>query len=303
MKILLTGGCGFIGSNIAEKLVNLGHEVIIVDNLSSGKEANIAGFKDKVQLYIKDIRSIDASFLKGVDCILHQAALRTVPKSFLNPKEFYEVNVIGTLNLILAAKESGVKKIVLASSSSVYGEQSLFPVKESMATNPISPYADSKLSTEHIAAMFSSKEMPIVCLRYFNIFGIRQALDDEYSAVIPKFITKIKNNDNPIIFGDGEQKRDFTYIDDVVSANIQAMYHGNGVYNIGNGKPKSINQLYRALNIIMGKEIRPEYAPARKGDIRKSHAGISKAIVELNWKPKISFEEGLKRTVKWHLEN
>jgi len=304
MKILVTGGCGFIGFHVVKRLVNDCHEVMVIDNLSTGKIDNLSSFGDRVGIHIRDIRSIDAEMLKGVDCILHQAALKSVPKSFLNPTDYFKVNVIDTLDMVLKAQQAGVKKIVLASSSSVYGEQTVFPEKEDARLVPASPYAASKLGMEHIAGVYSSDAMPIVCLRYFNVFGENQPADDEYSAVIPKFIRQLKNDLPVTIFGDGSQERDFTYVENVVEANVQALMHGSGgVFNVADGFPKSINDLHAHISRIMGKDIAPCYQDKRIGDIQKTHADITKISKELRWTGKVSFVEGLERTIRWHLEN
>lgn len=297
MNAIVTGGAGFIGSHICDRLVADGHKVFIIDNLLTGNPKNIEGIADKVTFCIKDIRDTGNSFFKNIDVIFHQAARRSVPQSFIEPDEYYDVNVLGTLNLIKKAKKYGVKKIIMASSSSVYGDCQNFPQHEGLPTNPISPYASSKLTMEHVAQMFTTPEMPLICLRYFNVYGERQPADDDYACVIPKFIKMLSNGQPPTIYGDGEQERDFTYVEDVVEANIRAVEGRAGIYNIGNGCPTSVNRLADILHRIV-KDIAPVYQAERKGDVRKTHACIEKAKKELFWQPKTSIEEGLKRTAK-----
>ncbi len=298
MNCLVTGGAGFIGSHICDRLIADGHKVFIIDNLLTGNPKNIEGIADKVFFCVKDIRNIKKSSLKNIDVIFHQAARRSVPQSFLEPEEYYDVNVIGTINLIQTAKKCGVKKIIMASSSSVYGDCQIFPQSELLSTHPISPYAGSKLSMEHIATMFNSPEMPLICLRYFNVYGERQPANDDYASVIPKFIKMLSQGQPPTIYGDGNQERDFTYVGDVVEANIRAVEGKAGVYNIGNGSPTSVNRLTDILRRII-RDVEPIYQAERKGDVKKTHADISKAEIDLLWKPQTTIEEGLERTAKW----
>ena len=308
-KILVTGGAGFIGSHIVDRLVNLGAEVVVLDNLYSGKIENIAHHKNEIKFIQKDLRD-EASLneaLRGIELISHQAALRSVPKSMERPLEYHDVNVTATLKLFLKAKEKGIKRIAMASSSSIYGERFDFPEKESDYSRPISPYAASKLIDEHYAYLFSKQfSLGVVCLRYFNVYGPRQSLDDEYAVVIPKFITCLLEGKNPPIYGDGEQERDFTYVENVVEANILALTRPGvegEVFNIGNGAPNSVNGLLKSLNKIMDKNISATYLPLRPGDVRKTHSDISKAAKLLGWQPKIGFEEGLSKAVEWFKMN
>jgi UDP-glucose 4-epimerase len=308
-KILVTGGAGFIGSHIVDRLVTEGAEVVILDNLCSGKIENIAHHKGKVKFIQKDLRD-DAALneaLEGVDFVSHQAALRSVPKSMERPLEYHEVNVTATLKLFLKAKEKGIKRIAMASSSSVYGERFDFPEKESDCPKPISPYAASKLIDEHYAYLFSKQfSLGVVCLRYFNVYGPRQSLDDEYAVVIPKFISCLLEGKNPPIYGDGDQERDFTFIENVVEANLLALTKPGvegEAFNIGNGAPNSVNGLLQSLNKIMNKNISATYLPQRPGDVRKTHSDISKAAKLLGWQPKINFEQGLGKAVEWFKAN
>ena len=304
-RILVTGGAGFIGSHIVDRLVEEGALVVILDNLSSGKTENIVHHKGKVKFIQKDLRDAAAlsEALEGIELVSHQAALRSVPKSMKRPLEYHDVNVTATLRLFLEAKEKGIRRIAFASSSSVYGERFDFPEKESDCVKPISPYAATKLIDEHYAYLFSKQfSLGVVGLRYFNVYGPRQSLDDEYAVVIPKFITCILEGKNPPIYGDGEQERDFTYVENVVDANILALTKADvegEVFNIGNGAPNSVNGLLKSLNKIMNKNINATYLPIRAGDVRKTHSDISKAAKLLGWKPKIGFEQGLEKAVEW----
>jgi UDP-glucose 4-epimerase len=304
-KILVTGGCGFIGSHIVDRCVKEGAEVTILDNLVSGKITNIQPHLNKVRFIQKDLRDEKAlgDALSGVEFISHQAALRSVPKSVANPVEYHDVNINGTFRLFLKAKEKGIKRIAFASSSSVYGERFDFPEKESDQPMPISPYAATKLICEQYGYLFSKQyKLGVVALRYFNVYGSRQSLDDEYAVVIPKFITCLLKEERPPIYGDGDQERDFTYIENVVEANILALLRPDiegEVFNIGNGSPNSVNQLLEFLNRIIGKNIKADYLPPRPGDVRKTHADISKATKLLGWQPRIGFYEGLEKAVEW----
>jgi nucleoside-diphosphate-sugar epimerase len=303
--VLVTGGAGFIGSHITDRLVKEGAKVKVLDNLVSGTKDNLKSSLDKITFIQKDLRddkALDES-LSGVDLICHQAALRSVPKSVNNPLEYNDVNVTGTLKLFLKAKEKGIKRIAFASSSSVYGERTDFPEKETDAPFPVSPYATTKLLGEYYAYLFSVLHgLEIVSLRYFNVYGPRQSLEDEYAVVVPKFINCLIKGKQPPIYGDGEQERDFTFIDNVVEANIQALTKPNikcEVVNIANGSPNSINNLLSCLNDIMGKKVEAVFLDHRPGDVRKTHASIEKAKEVLGWQPGINFKEGLKATCEW----
>jgi nucleoside-diphosphate-sugar epimerase len=308
-KYLITGGAGFIGSNIAETLVKEGHFVQILDNFSSGKEENLARVKeialDRLFVIRGDIRDKETC-VKATECmdyVLHQAALRSVPKSMKDPESYNDVNISGTLNMLQAASQKMVKRFVFASSSSVYGDVTRFPEKEDFLPKLISPYALSKLAGEYYCRIFSEFfNVETVCLRYFNVFGPRQALDDEYAVVIPKFIHCILRDEEPPIFGTGKQSRDFTYIDNVVKANIlAATVPGirHEVFNVANGKDNTVLQLVVSLNRIIGKNIKPQFLPARPGDVFRTCADISKIKKALTYKPTVDFEEGLRRTVEY----
>ncbi len=304
-RILVTGGAGFIGSHIVDRLVDLGASVVVLDDLSSGKLENLAKSREKINFIKGDIRDEKAleAALDGVDAVSHQAAWRSVPESVDKTWEYNEVNVNGTLKLFLKAKEKGIKRIVCASSSAVYGERDTFPEVESEVAKPLSPYAATKLIVEHYSYIFSKLYgMEIVNLRYFNVYGPRQSLDDEYAVVIPKFINCLLNGEVPSIYGDGEQERDFIYIDNVVDINIQCLEKDNidsTVLNVGLGIPNSVNNLFRKLKEIVGSDVEPDYCPSRLGDVRKTHADIEKAKELLNFSPKVDFVQGLKETVEW----
>jgi nucleoside-diphosphate-sugar epimerase len=312
-KFLVTGGAGFIGSNIADRLIKEGHDVRVLDNFTSGKEKNLDLSKEtggkRLEVIRGDIRD-KATCDKACECVdyvLHQAALRSVPKSMKDPDSYNEVNIQGTLNMLQASSKKGVKRFVFASSSSVYGDVAKFPEKEDFYPALISPYALSKLTGEYYLKIFAEFfNVESVALRYFNVFGPKQALDDEYAVVIPKFITCILNDQPPPIFGTGKQSRDFTYIDNVVEANILAATTPGikfEVFNVANGKDNTVLELVAALNRIIGKGIKPKSLPVRAGDVFRTLADISKIKKMLSFRPLVNFEEGLKRTVDYFKVN
>jgi nucleoside-diphosphate-sugar epimerase len=304
-KFLVTGGAGFIGSHITGHLVEKGNFVRVVDNFCSGKEENLKGIREKIELIRADIREkhVCLKATSGIDYVLHQAALRSVPKSMFNPQEYNDVNITGTVNLLQAAVENKVKGFVFASSSSVYGEVKVFPEKESFPPGPISPYALSKLAGEYYCRLFSYHYgLPTVSLRYFNVFGPRQALDDEYAVVIPKFIHCLLKDEPPPIFGTGKQSRDFTYIDNVVEANILATQNKNfkgAVFNVASGKDYTVLNLVETLNNIMRKNIKPAFLAPRPGDVFRTLADLSQAKRKLGFRPGVDFLKGLKLTVEY----
>lgn len=313
-RFLVTGGAGFIGSHIVEALVKKGHFVRILDNFSSGKEENLIFTKELTnprtyELIRGDIRDRDACLkaTKSIDFVLHQAALRSVPKSMLNPKEYNEVNIGGTVNMLEAALKNKLKCFVFASSSSIYGEVGVFPEREYFLPQPISPYALTKLTGEHYCKIFSQHYgLNTTCLRYFNVFGPRQALDDEYAVVIPKFITCMLNDEPPPIYGNGRQSRDFTYVANVVQANLlsaKKLKSKGGVFNIASGRDYSVLELAQILNKLMKKEIKPTFLKPRPGDVFKTLADLSRSKKILGFRPKIDFVEGLKLTVEWFKNN
>jgi nucleoside-diphosphate-sugar epimerase len=305
---LVTGGAGFIGSNIVDELLRRGESVRVLDDFSTGREENIRDFLDKVKLIRGDIRDMDTvtGAVKGVDYVVHQAALASVPRSIKNPSASNQVNVQGTLNLLEAARDHSVKRFVYASSSSVYGDSKELPKIETMCTNPKSPYAVTKLAGEWYCRVFGEiYDLPTVSLRYFNVFGPRQDPNSQYSAVIPIFVRGLLKNEAPTIFGDGEQSRDFTFVENVVQANLlacQAELPGGEFYNIACGDRFTLNELYDRLKKIIGSELEPEYGPPRQGDVKHSQASISAIEGALGYKPSVGFEEGLERTVKWYRE-
>lgn len=283
---LVTGGAGFIGSHIVDRLVKEGHRVRVLDNLSTGKKENLEQVKDKIELVVGDIR--DFSLLKdavaGIDYILHQAAVPSTVRSFENPVESLSVNAGGTLQLLIAAEQSNVKCFVYASSSSVYGNENNFM--------PESPYGTGKLLGEQYCMLYNRLYgLNTVCLRYFNIFGPRQNPNSQYAAVIPRFICALRNAKKPVIFGDGEQSRDFTFVENVVYANLTI--RNPGIYDIGCGTSTSVNRLYNIIKDILDVDIPAEYATPRQGDIKYSCAKIDPKI----YNPKINLLEGLKITI------
>jgi nucleoside-diphosphate-sugar epimerase len=306
---LVTGGAGFIGSNIVEKLVNSGENVRIIDNFLTGKRKNMNSFIDKIEFIEGDIRDLDtlSRAMQDVDYVIHQAALPSVPKSVELPIESNEHNTNGTLNVLFAAKEASVKRVVYAASSSAYGDQSQSPKVETMLPMPMSPYAVNKLTGEHYCVAFHTVYgLETVALRYFNVFGPRQDPTSFYSAVIPKFISALLNNESPTIYGDGEQSRDFTYIENVVSANLLACKSegvGGLMCNVACGESFTLNQLLQELQIIMGTNSEPIYEAPRVGDVKDSLADISKAKAKLGFEVKVDFIDGLKKTVEWFTKN
>ncbi|MFA4932970.1 MAG: SDR family oxidoreductase [Candidatus Omnitrophota bacterium] len=309
MRYLVTGGAGFIGSHIAERLLKEGNFVRVLDNFSSGKESNLtftqelpATSYELIRGDLRDKSACDKSCV-GIDYILHQAALRSVPKSMVDPESYNDVNISGTLNLLQSAVKNKIKRFVFASSSSVYGDTDQFPEREDAFPLLISPYALSKLANEYYCRIFTNAYgLETVGLRYFNVFGPRQALDDEYAVVIPKFIHCILHGEQPPVFGNGRQSRDFTYIDNVVEANILAATKDgikHDVFNVANGKDNTILELVEILNKIIGKDILPKLLPARVGDVFKTLADISRIKEKLGFVPKKSFEEGLVDTVSY----
>lgn len=307
-KYLITGGAGFIGSHISEELVKRDHEVRIIDNFLTGKKENIASLLDKIELIEGDIKDLETCqrALEGVDFVLHQAALPSVPRSIKDPLATNENNIRGTLNVLLASREAKVKKVVFASSSSVYGDDTHLPKIEGRQGSPLSPYALSKLVGEHYCRIFSQIfGLSTVFLRYFNIFGPRQDPFSQYAAVIPNFITKMLKGEKPIIFGDGEQSRDFTFVSNVVEANIlasKAQDVSGEAFNIACGERTTVNSLANTINEVLNKNIDPVHDEPRPGDVKNSYAEISKARKMLKYEPLVPFNEGLKKTINWYQE-
>jgi len=308
LKFLVTGGAGFVGSNIVKELLRLGHNVRVLDNFATGKRENLNEFEKDIELLEGDIRSyhVVRQAVNNVEVILHEAALPSVPRSINDPITTNEVNVMGTLNILDAAKDAGVRRIVYASSSSIYGDNPILPKKEDMLPNPLSPYAVSKLAGEKYCQVFAKLYgIETVVLRYFNVFGPKQDPNSQYSAVIPKFIKAINADKQPIIFGDGTQSRDFTYVANVVEGNILSAtkeVEPGLVMNCATHSQITLNELVQQINENFGKIIKPIYSINRAGDILHSYADISLAKKHINYYPKVLFNEGLKNTIKYYLK-
>ncbi|WP_342677117.1 SDR family oxidoreductase [Methanofollis sp. UBA420] len=299
MKYIVTGGAGFIGSHIAEALRDR-HEVVVIDDFSTGHPENLRGFDvTLVEGSVADLPLLQEIFA-GADGVFHQAAIASVPKSVADPLATHEANLTGTLNVLLAARDAGVRKVVLASSSAVYGESPELPKREGMLPEPLSPYAVSKLAGEHYAASFSRLYgLQAVCLRYFNVFGPRQDPSSPYSGVISIFADRILAGKPITIYGDGEQTRDFVYVADVVRANLRAMEGGaEGVFNIARGRTTTLNALAETMMRAAGRTVEVRHAEARAGDIRHSCADIERAREILGWAPEWGLEDGLARTIR-----
>jgi len=305
MRYLVTGGAGFIGSNIVAELVERGEKVRVLDNLSSGFMANLAHVQSQIEFIDGDIRDFWTvhEAVAGCDYVLHQAALPSVPRSVKNPLTSNQVNINGTLNVLECARQANVKKVVFASSSSVYGDSKLLPKEESMTPNPLSPYAITKLTSEYYLKVFwELYRLPTVSLRYFNIFGPKQDPQSDYSAVIPRFITALSEGKNPTVYGDGEQSRDFTHVSHAVAANIAAATKPEIVgkaYNVACGGQYTLNCLLDKLRAIMNTAQPATYEEARQGDIRHSYGSGELLKREFGFGPPVSFEEGLRATVAW----
>ena len=300
---MVTGGAGFIGSHLVDGLLAREYAVRVIDNLATGRRENIAHVLDKIEFVEDSILNDDAlkRVFTGADYVFHEAAIPSVPKSVKNPLASHEANSTGTLKVLLAARDVGVKRVVYATSSSVYGDTKIFPTPETVPPNPLSPYALQKFTGEKYTTLFYKLYgLETVVLRYFNVFGPRQDPNSEYAAVIPKFIRLLKNGQTPTIFGDGSTSRDFTFVTDVVDANIRAAdtrAAAGEVFNCAGGKPTSLNQLVEVLQKLLGTNVKPLYQDFRVGDIKDSYADASKAERILGFKTNVPFEEGLKRTI------
>lgn len=305
---LITGIGGFIGSSIARALLSRGEAVRGLDNFSTGKKENLAEIAGQIEVHEADITDIDAMHraCKGVDFVLHQAAIPSVPKSVLDPLGSNRANVDGTVNVLIAARDAKAKRVVYAASSSAYGDTPTLPKREGMKPDPISPYAVAKLASEHyMVSFFRCYGLETVCLRYFNIFGPRQDPSSPYSGVLAKFITQMLKGEQPTIFGDGEQSRDFTYIDNAVNANLlackaDASKAAGEVFNVATGRRVTLNETFKALQPLTSYSGQVKYGPARGGDVKHSLADVSKAEAGLGYRPTVDFEEGLRRTVEWY---
>ena len=305
MRYLVTGGAGFIGSNIIDELVRRGQQVVALDDLSSGKEENLSGVAGRIDLRIASITDLAAlqSACLGVDYVIHLAARTSVPRSVASPIETNHVNIDGTLNVLVAARDAKVRRIVFAASSSAYGETAELPKKETMPAAPISPYGVTKLAGELYAQVFGrAYGLENTSLRYFNVFGPRQDPNSQYSGVLSRFMLAVLRGESPVIYGDGEQSRDFTYIANVVDATLRACDAKSSsglVLNGGTGARITLNEVIRLLEKFTGKKIEPKHEPARTGDIKDSQADISLARSVLGYQPSVDFETGLKLTWDW----
>lgn len=303
---LVTGGAGFIGSHLAGRLVELGHRVRILDNLSTGKRENLAEFAGRVDLVegdLRDARACDRA-CRDIEVVFHQAAVPSVPTSVERPAETHDANINGTFHLLLAAKNAGCRRVIYAASSSAYGDSPVSPKQERLPPDPLSPYAVQKLTGELYArAFYECYGLQTLSLRYFNVFGPRQDPTSHYAAAIPAFVTAIHENRSPTVYGDGEQTRDFTYIDNILHANLLAAEvagtAGQSV-NIACGYAVSLNAIIGRINELLGKNVRPDYAPPRKGDVRHSLADLTLAQQLLGYQPIVSFDEGLARAIDYY---
>jgi UDP-N-acetylglucosamine/UDP-N-acetyl-alpha-D-glucosaminouronate 4-epimerase len=305
MRYLVTGGAGFIGSNTVEELVRRGHDVVVLDNLSTGKAGNLAPVRTQITLIQESIANLDAvrDACRGVDCVIHLAAQTSVPRSVNDPLETNLINVDGTLNVLVAARDAKVKRVVFACSCAVYGKSSTLPIPESAPAAPISPYGVSKQVGEAYGRVFQEMYgLEFVSLRYFNVFGPRQDPGSPYSGVLSVFNAALLQGTQPTVHGDGQQSRDFVYVGNVVEANLlaaDATRVPGHVFNIGTGNRHTLNQTLALLETITGRTARAKHSPAREGDIRDSQADISQAREALGYHPRFGFEEGLKLTWEW----
>ena len=303
---LVTGGAGFIGSNLVDELLRRGHGVCVLDNVSTGRLENLAGVRDRIEFFDADICNLETirPCFAGVHYVLHLAALPSVPRSVADPLSANKVNIEGTLNVLLASRDAKVKRVVFAASSAAYGDNPTLPRVESHEPLPMSPYALTKLAGEYYCQIFTRLYgVEAVALRYFNIFGPRQNPHSQYTGVLSKFIAAYIKGTTPTIFGDGEQSRDFTYVDNVVDATLRACTAPEApgrVINVGVGGRFTLNQTIALLNEIFGKQVTPRYDPPRGGDVLHSQANISLARQVLGYEPKVPYEQGLRRTVEWY---
>ena len=305
---LITGVAGFIGSTLARAVLAQGGEVVGFDNFSTGKRENLAGLLDRIQFHQADLLDLDAlhQACRGVDYVFHEAAIPSVPRSVKDPLGNNRANVDGTLNLLVAARDAKVKRVIYAASSSAYGDTPTLPKREDMPPNPISPYATAKLASEYyMTSFYRCYGLETVCLRYFNVFGPRQDPASPYSGVLAKFITQMLEGESPTIFGDGKQSRDFTYVDNVVEANLLASKAERSqvagrVFNVATARRTDLYQTFQILKKLTGYSGEVKYGPERAGDVKHSLADISRAEQCFGYKPKVEFEEGLARTIAWY---
>lgn len=309
MRYLVTGGAGFIGSNTVDEIVRRGHSAVVLDDFSAGREENLKQCAGKVEIVpgsITDLRTVQKG-CEGADYVIHLAALTSVPRSVGHPIESNHINIDGTLNVLVAARDAKVRRLVYAASCAAYGEALIQPQRENMCADPISPYGVTKFVGELYANVFGRcYGLETICLRYFNVFGPRQDPTSAYSGVLSKFITTLLADRQPVIFGDGEQSRDFIFVENVVQANLLACETQNcagRTFNIGTGGRYTLNETLRLLEKISGKKAAAKYEPPRSGDILHSQADITEARKTLGYDPKINFEEGLRRTWEWYQTN
>jgi len=308
-RFLITGGAGFIGSNICRRLVREGAFVRVVDNLLTGKKSNLADVIDSIEFIEADMGNEEVArrCMKDIDIVLHQGALPSVPLSVDNPAATHRHCVDATFTLLMAARDAKIKRFVYAASSSAYGDSPTLPKVETMPSSPLSPYAAAKLFGEYYCSVFSKVfGLETISLRYFNVFGPYQNPKSQYAAAIPAFVTSILNNQSPTIYGDGEQSRDFTYVDNVVHASLlaaRAAHTSGEAINIACGERITLNEVVRLINQFLGKSVKPVYAPVRAGDVKHSMASIEKAKTLIGYEPVISFSEGLNRAIEWYKEN
>ncbi len=308
-QYVVTGGAGFIGSNLVEELVRRGERVRVLDNFTTGSRQNLAGVSGRIELVAGDIRELDVlrPAFQGADCVVHLAAMPSVKRSIEDPVTANAVNINGTLNVLVAARDAGAKRLVFAASAAAYGDHPQLPRVESQPPRPLSPYAVAKLTGEYYCQVFHRLfGLQAVALRYFNIFGPRQNPESPYTGVLSKFITAYLRGGTPVIFGDGEQSRDFTYVENVVDATLRACEAAEApgqIINVGTGQRHTLNQTIELLNRIFNRIVNPRYDPPRPGDARESHADITCARQLLSYEPKVLFEEGLRRTVEWYRAN
>jgi len=306
---LVTGGAGFIGSNICMELVSRGHFVRVIDNLLTGKKSNLAFVLDSVEFIEADMgaEEVARSGMEDIDFVLHQGALPSVPRSVDDPAATHKHCIDATFTLLLAARDAGVKRFVYASSSSAYGDTPTMPKVETMPPQPLSPYAVGKLVGEYYCSVFYEVYgLETISLRYFNVFGPRQDPASQYAAAIPAFVTGILNDTPPTVFGDGEQSRDFTYVENVVEANLlaaRAEHTAGEVINIACGEAVTVNAVIEMVNELVGRHVEPKYVEPRAGDIKHSHADISKAKELIGYEPRVSFKQGLSRAIEWYRDN
>src|SRR6266852_2752110 len=305
---LITGDAGFIGSTLARAVLAQGGEVVGFDNFSTGKHENLDGVLDRIHFHEADLLDLDAlhQACRGVDYVFHEAAIPSVPRSVKDPLGSNQANVNGTLNVLVAARDARVKRVVYAASSSAYGDTPTLPKREDMPPNPISPYAVAKLASEYyMISFYRCYGLETVCLRYFNIFGPRQDPTSPYSGVLAKFIVQMLKGEQPTIFGDGEQSRDFTYVDNAVEANLLACKAAANevagrVFNVATGRRVDLNETFQILKKLNGYPENVSYGPERAGDVKHSLADLSRAKKHLGYTPKVDFEEGLRRTIDWY---